>query len=169
MKVLGGGVIERSDLAGNNGIVHTIGSILIPADASVDQYIQADSRFTFLKRLIAKAGNPNNLFPSQTPFTLLAPTDAAFTKMSMEEQNKLLGSPDEIRSFLRKHIFKGAFYSNILSVNLEYGMRNIDGGIVTVKRPSVDIITFNGDTQIVTKDIMISEGVMHAIDNVLSN
>ncbi|WP_087018792.1 fasciclin domain-containing protein [Thaumasiovibrio subtropicus] len=99
------------------------------------------------------------------PFTVFAPTDAAFAKLPEGTVESLLKpeNRDKLVAILTYHVVPGKVISKDV-VNLESAM--------TVQGDAVDISAMNGmvmvDTaNVVQTDIMASNGVIHVIDSVI--
>lgn len=109
------------------------------------------------------------------PFTLFAPTDAAFDTMFNElgadAFTAFTSDPEALRAVLLHHVAEGA----ITSTDFVAGdLVMLDGGIVTVDPDAAGGITFtsNGVVSRVNDpatqlDIAASNGVVHAIDRLL--
>jgi uncharacterized surface protein with fasciclin (FAS1) repeats len=103
---------------------------------------------------------------SDGPFTLFAPTNAAFARLPDGTVDSLLlpENLDQLVAVLTYHVVPGAVTSDQLA-----GQR-ID--VDTVQGQSVHIdarngVVINGSSRGVSADIMGSNGVIHAIDRVL--
>ena len=99
------------------------------------------------------------------PFTVFAPTDAAFAKLPAGTVDALLKDLPKLRSILTYHVIAGKVASgDIVKAN---GAKP-----VTVNGLPLDIVVRNGQVlvngaQVVTADIQASNGVIHVIDSVL--
>ena len=126
----------------------------------VDTAVAAGT-FTTLVDLVTTAGLVDTL-RSPGPFTVFAPTDAAFPSGADLDAFKADTDLDTLISILTYHVVPGT----ILSTDL------VDGAMVTtVEGSNVTISLANGamvnDANIVTADIETSNGVIHVIDAVL--
>ncbi len=98
------------------------------------------------------------------PFTVFAPTNAAFAAIPEEELNAILEDKELLTSILTYHVVAGA----VLAADLQPSQE-----VPTVQGDTVDIqvsdagATING-CNIVTTDIEASNGVIHVIDCVLT-
>jgi uncharacterized surface protein with fasciclin (FAS1) repeats len=99
------------------------------------------------------------------PFTVFAPTDAAFAKLPAGTVEALLADKEKLASILTYHVVSGNVMSNqIVKAN---GAKPS-----TVNGQAVDIVVRGGKVyvngaQVVTADIVASNGVIHVIDAVL--
>merc|ERR1719478_806315 len=76
---IGGATVSTADLECSNGVIHVIDTVLLPAKNNVVQTALAAGTFTTLAAALTKANLVDTL-SGAGPFTVFAPTDAAFTK-----------------------------------------------------------------------------------------
>lgn len=124
-----------------------------------------------------KAANLDVLLDREGPFTVFAPSDNAFTKISTDKFNYLLQSEDkmQLKSLLRYHIIKGEVSaSKILKALCRGGGRTtlttIQGTNIRVSFKGNDIILTDnlGDSAKITiADLEQSNGIIHQIDRVI--
>ncbi len=125
--------------------------------------ITALGNFTTLLKTLESAGLTETL-KTEGPFTLFAPTDAAFAALPEGTIDGLLASsPDDLSQILLYHILPG----EILSADLADGTTIVtaQGGTVAVT-VTPEGIKIN-DATITISDIETSNGVIHVIDAVL--
>jgi uncharacterized surface protein with fasciclin (FAS1) repeats len=98
------------------------------------------------------------------PFTVFAPTDAAFAALPAGTLDDLLKpeNKDKLKSILLYHVVSGKVMSSDLkgTVNAD----SLQGG--KLKIVAAEGVTVNGAT-VVTADVAASNGVIHVIDAVL--
>jgi len=134
-------------------------------EATVAETVVA-SDFTILTAALDAAGLTETL-AGEGPFTVFAPTDAAFEAafealgVSAED---LLADTDTLTSVLLYHVAEGA----VLSSDLEDGqtITTLNGADITVS-VSDEGVMLNGVANVVLADVTASNGVIHAIDAVL--
>ncbi len=125
---------------------------------------QKDGSYTTLIEAINKAGLAGTL-AAGGPFTVFAPSNAAFAKLPKSEVEELLSDRDKLREVLKYHVVKGrvsaedlAQKRSIPTLQGEFLMIDSkdDGGTIVV------------DGAIVTKpDIKAGNGIIHEIDFLL--
>lgn len=133
---------------------------------TVGTIVEVASGNTSFKTLVAavKAADLVKTLSGKGPFTVFAPTDAAFAALPKGTLEKLLKpeNKETLTKILTYHVVSGAVYS-----------KNIKpGNVKTVAGSSVKIQLKKGTVSIdkakVTKaDIKASNGVIHVIDKVL--
>ncbi|WAL61242.1 fasciclin domain-containing protein [Thermocoleostomius sinensis] len=125
--------------------------------------VESDGSFSTLSQAIQAAGLEQTL-SEPGPYTVFAPTDEAFAALPPEVQEQLLQpeNQDVLRQILSYHVVPGSITSPSIT----------PGEVETVAGPSVTIddaagqITVDG-ANVVEPDIIASNGVVHAIDQVL--
>ncbi len=97
------------------------------------------------------------------PFTVFAPTDAAFAALPAGVLDALL--LPENKEVLVKILTYHVVAANVLAADVTDGdVATVEGQ--TVKLSTADGVTVNG-AKVVTADVLASNGVIHAIDAVL--
>jgi uncharacterized surface protein with fasciclin (FAS1) repeats len=95
------------------------------------------------------------------PFTVFAPTDAAFAKIPKADLDALLKDKAKLKAVLTYHVVPG----KVMSTDLKAG------NVTTVQGSPVMISTTGGamvnNAKVVTADVAADNGVIHAIDTVL--
>jgi uncharacterized surface protein with fasciclin (FAS1) repeats len=100
------------------------------------------------------------------PYTVFAPTNAAFEALGEDTLNSLLkpANKSELSEILTYHVVPGELTSSELSDGQK--LKTVQGGTLTVKIADGEV-TVNGAT-VVTPDVEASNGVVHVIDEVLT-
>jgi uncharacterized surface protein with fasciclin (FAS1) repeats len=99
------------------------------------------------------------------PFTVFAPTDAAFAKLPAGALDALLADRDALRKVLTLHVVPG----RVLAADI---LRSNGATPRTVNGATVDVVVRDGKVyvngaQVVSADVQASNGVIHVIDTVL--
>lgn len=125
----------------------------------VDTAVKA-GKFKVLVSLVKKAGLVATL-KSPGPFTVLAPTDAAFAKLPKSLVAKLTANPALLKKVLTYHVISGTVMSTDLS---KMSAKTVEGESINVK---VDPKPMFNNASVFMADVKASNGVIHAIDTVL--
>ena len=129
----------------------------------VDTAINADD-FNTLVTAITEADLVEAL-KAEGPFTVFAPTDAAFAALPEGVLDGLLENTDELRNVLLYHVVSGKVMAEDV-VGLDGEMvETLFGEDVMVKVE--DGMVYINDAQVITTDIEATNGVIHVIDAVL--
>ena len=134
-------------------------SIAFAADI-VDTAISA-GQFKTLVKAVQEAGLVDTL-KGKGPFTVFAPTDAAFAKLPPGTLEALLNDKAKLAEVLTYHVVPGKVKSGDIK----------PGAVKTVQGQSVQLSTKGGavmvnDAKVTKADIMASNGVIHVIDTVI--
>ena len=129
----------------------------------VDTAIEADD-FNTLATALTEADLIETL-KGEGPFTVFAPTDAAFAALPEGALDDLLANKEELTNVLLYHVVPGkVMASDVVTLDGE--------SVETASGQSVNISVEDGmvyvnDSQVTTTDIEASNGVIHVIDAVL--
>lgn len=126
----------------------------------VDTAVAAGS-FTTLVAAVKAAGLVDTL-KSAGPFTVFAPTDAAFAKLPAGTVEGLLKDIPTLTKILTYHVVSGAVMSS--DIKGVMSPATVQGG--TLKIDPTHGVKVN-DATVVTADIKADNGVIHVIDTVL--
>lgn len=122
---------------------------------------KAAGTFTTLLKAIDAAGLTAT-FAGAGPFTVFAPTDAAFAKLPPKDLEELLADKTKLEALLQYHVVSGALDSKALAT--QKSLKTVQGGDLAVDAATGIKI---GGAVVVTPDVVASNGVIHAIDTVL--
>jgi uncharacterized surface protein with fasciclin (FAS1) repeats len=122
----------------------------------------AAGSFTTLTSLLERADLANTL-AGKGPYTVFAPTDEAFAAVPKETLDALAADPDMLRAVLLYHVVEGeARASDVASMR---SAETLNGK--SVRLQSNDGTVSIDGARVVKADVNASNGVIHAIDEVL--
>lgn len=157
-------VVPTLAVAGNCGSGDAKASKASEASAKTTMSIYATAQeagFTTLAAAV-KAAGLEEVLSNDGPFTVFAPTDAAFAKLPEGTVEKLLANPEQLKQILLYHVASGKVASADV-VKLTSAM--------TLNGQNVAIDARNGvminDAMVIAADVMADNGIIHAIDTVL--
>jgi uncharacterized surface protein with fasciclin (FAS1) repeats len=112
-----------------------------------------------------KAAGIYDLFVGTGPFTVFAPSNAAFDKLGKKKVDELLlpQNKDQLTEILINHVVPGKYLTNTLKTE---SLKSIGGKELKVGKTNGEI-TVNG-AKVVRTDLVGSNGVIHIIDTVLT-
>jgi transforming growth factor-beta-induced protein len=164
-------IIVATDIEASNGVIHVIDAVILPpsmqaqAEAPtpdiVDTAIAADD-FNTLVTAVQAAGLVDAL-KGEGPFTVFAPTDAAFAALPDGTLDSLLADTDALSQILLYHVVPGAVMAADVTDGLEPATLQGEAVSFSVSDDGVMINQAN----IVATDIAASNGVIHVIDAVI--
>jgi transforming growth factor-beta-induced protein len=165
--------VTATDIAGSNGVVHVIDQTLMPPSQTVVEIAvalstAASAEFTTLVALLTDPAQADvlNAIVGDGPYTILAPTDAAFAEISDVTSGL---SAAQISEVLKYHVIGAQAYSTDLVDGLAPATFNSQtltfnvGSNVTIS----DQDTSNTDATVISVNINGTNGVIHVIDKVL--
>ena len=129
---------------------------------TIAQTAAGSNQFDTLVSLLGKAGLVETL-NGKGPFTVFAPTDAAFAAIPTDQLNAILADKAQLTKILTYHVVPG----EVMAADLQPTQM-----VKTVEGQDLDIKVTNGAAtvngcNIVKTDIKASNGVIHVIDCVL--
>jgi len=132
----------------------------VPAKNIVDTAIAAGNFTSFVACL--KAAGMTDAFTGKGQFTVLAPTDEAFGKLATGAVDALLKDTAKLKSVLNYHVFSGAMKANDMKPG---EVMTLQGTTASFSATGAEI-HING-ARVIQRDIIASNGVIHAIDTVI--
>ena len=162
-----GATVTTADVQASNGVIHIIDAVILPpldpVLSDIPTIAQSTGVHDSLVAALTKASLVETL-QGDGPFTVFAPTDAAFTEAGIDLDTFV--SDEEIAvlaDILLYHVYSGAVASTDVTDGLTVTMVNGDDASFTV---TADAVTIEGAT-VTTPDQIASNGVVHVIDKVL--
>lgn len=136
-----------------------------PAAAQQQNIVQVASGNNNFETLVqaVQAGNLAGTLSGAGPFTVFAPTDAAFDKLPDGALDGLLANRAQLRDVLTYHVVQGELTAEALQGRSYVTALNGDRIPVRVMNGQVMV----GNAVVVTPNVRASNGVIHAIDGVL--
>jgi transforming growth factor-beta-induced protein len=160
-----GANVVATDIACSNGVIHVIDTVILPNDKNIVEVAASNGSFNTLVAAVKAAGLVETL-SGKGPFTVLAPTDAAFAKLPAGTLENLLKPENKkaLIEILTYHVVPGvAAYSDQVVKMSEVPTVLGSPVKVTVKDGKVML----GNATVAIADVETSNGVIHAIDTVL--
>ena len=133
-----------------------------PAERNIVQTAVAAGQFKTLTKLVNQAGLAGAL-QAKGPYTVFAPTDAAFAKVPKATLQALAKDKAKLRAVLLYHVAKGRVTA--AKVVKLHSVKTLNGQSLKV-RVSHGTVTIGG-ARVITADIGASNGVIHVINKVL--
>ncbi len=155
--------VVKTDIPCSNGVIHVVDQVLMPATKDIVGTAVDAGQFTILAKALTSAGLVEVL-SSKGPFTVFAPTDAAFAKLPKETLDSLLEprNKEMLIKILKNHVVDSRVYADQLSNSV---ITPLGGGKLKVevgeRGAHID------GAGVVRADVEATNGVIHAIDRVL--
>jgi uncharacterized surface protein with fasciclin (FAS1) repeats len=151
------------DLFADNGVVHVIDAVLIPAITVYDVIVNSADH-NILEAAINAAGL-DEVLSTGGPFTVFAPTDAAFAALPPGTVEALLQDPSgDLTQILLYHVLGDVY--NSFDLFFSGGvLQTLQGQDIEIAFDGTDLLI--NDAKIIVYDIFTFNGVVHVIDAVL--
>ena len=131
-------------------------------EKNIVQTAQAAGNFKTLTKLVVKAGLADTLSNSG-PYTVFAPTDAAFRKVPKSTLKSLAKHPAKLRAVLLYHVVAGRVPSS--QVVMLKSAKTLNGKSVRIHTAGGKV--FVNNAKVIKADINASNGVIHVVNRVL--
>lgn len=138
-----------------------VSAFTLPAFAKdIVQTAQDNGSFNTLVVALKEAGLVDTL-KGKGPFTVFAPTDAAFAKIPKADLDALLKDKAKLTAVLTYHVVPG----KVMAADVKAGpVKTVQGGSLTVA--TMGGVTVN-QAKVTATDIVADNGVIHVIDSVV--
>jgi transforming growth factor-beta-induced protein len=162
--------VTKKNLRARNGVVHLIDTVILPTDKDIVDIAAGNPEFSILVAAVQAAGLVDTL-KSAGPFTVFAPTNAAFASLLQElnvTADQLLANKPLLTQVLTYHVLA----SRSLAASLTDGLAlaTVQGQPVKFKKTGsgLSILDASGRTSnVVIANVQATNGVIHAIDRVI--
>lgn len=172
VKINGVSNVVATDIDANNGVIHKVDAVIgLP---TIVTHATANPQFTSLVSALTRSDMPNFVGilsgTANSPFTVFAPTNTAFSSLLTEigAANLAAIPKTTLENTLKYHVVTGA---NVGSNNLTNNMMvpTFQGGSFKITTTGGAKITDNNNrvSNIIVTDVQCSNGIIHAIDKVL--
>lgn len=158
-----GAQIFLTDVQCSNGVIHILDDVMLPELRDVVEVATQTPGFTILSAALTTAGLVDDL-QTAGPFTIFAPTDAAFANLPPGTVERLLlpQNRDELIAVLTYHVVPAKVYRDQVK----------SGKVPTLQGENLQVRAAHGkmwvnQAQVGLVDIEASNGIIHVIDAVL--
>jgi uncharacterized surface protein with fasciclin (FAS1) repeats len=125
--------------------------------------VSTNENFSTLLTAVETAGLVETL-SGEGPFTVFAPTNAAFAAIDEATLNALLADPATLEQVLLYHVVEGeVLAADVVGLS---EATTVQGQPITIMVDG-ETVTLNDSATVVETDITASNGVIHVIDSVL--
>ena len=131
-------------------------------DKNIVQTAAAAGQFKTLTKLLRRAGLVGAL-QQPGPYTVFAPTDAAFKKVPKQKLNVLLRNKAKLRAVLLYHVVPGKVAAaDVVKLS---SAKTLNGKSVRIRVSGTNV--FVNSAKVTAPDVMASNGVIHVVNRVL--
>ena len=184
-KFINGSKIIATDVQASNGVIHAIDKVMLATGADVanstialtQSKVFTSPELTFLLEAVLYCDLAGALSNPNGPYTVFAPTDAAFKQLGVI-LGVPLNKPSDIRSLpkatvtqvLLTHVFSGSKFTSELNAGTQTAL---NGQSITLGAYNNGVLTVKGNgngasvANMVIPDVQCTNGIVHVIDRVL--
>lgn len=127
---------------------------------SVADTLAAAPELSTLSSLVVKAGLTETL-KGTGPFTVFAPTNAAFAKVPAKTMDDLAKDPEKLKAVLTYHVVPG----KVMAGDVKNGnVKTVNGSNLALSKAG-DFVTVE-DGMVQKADVVATNGVVHIVDSV---
>ena len=159
--MIDGATVAAADVMASNGVIHVIDSVILPRPNLVETAVEAGS-FSTLVKAVQEAGLVETL-AEKGPFTIFAPSDAAFAKIPEADLKAVLADKKKLTEILTYHVVPGRKLAS--DVVGEHWLTTASGSALKVDAGK-GVAMVDG-AKIVSTDVIAGNGVIHVIDSVV--
>lgn len=152
-----------TDVQASNGVIHVIDTVITPPSGNIAEVLQQDGRFGTLLTAVNAADLAETL-STGGPFTLFAPTDAAFRRLPAGTVQALLGDIPQLTDILLYHVVEGRVFAGDVVGLTEAA--SVQGEAIAISTSGASVI-LNGESNVTGVNILAENGVIHVIDRVI--
>jgi uncharacterized surface protein with fasciclin (FAS1) repeats len=168
--------VSAQDKMSGEKTVNVGGAPMYPSKNIIQNAVNSKDHTTLVAAV--KAAGLVDTLQGAGPFTVFAPTNAAFAKLPAGTVDSLL-KPEakaKLTAVLTYHVVPGRLSAAALMKAVKDGggeakYKTVEGDELTIRQPSAGMLTVTdgkGDVSAVTiPDVMQSNGVIHVVDTVL--
>lgn len=159
------GALVEKEIVASNGVILVISSFLHPRPTyTIADMLSLDSRFSYLNQALEVAGL-KDIFMTGGPFTFFAPTNEAFSYLDGQSASK-----EWAVEMILNRVVDGTIFSPGLAgqtFTAETGGKITVGGEGENGALSVTVSGADQKAAIQETDLLVTNGVVHAIDRIL--
>jgi uncharacterized surface protein with fasciclin (FAS1) repeats len=160
---IAGALISTTDIKVRNGVIHVIDKVIMPPLSLVGVAL-SNPDFSTLATAVQAAGLADAL-GAGGPYTVFAPTNAAFAKIPEADLNALIADQAALTNVLLYHAADGVVPASV-AVSLDKATMKNGAELDFTYNPEQMTLDV-GPARVVTTDIWARNGVVHVIDTVL--
>jgi uncharacterized surface protein with fasciclin (FAS1) repeats len=155
------GISMKTSIAGNAGVlaVCLIATQTLASDL-VDTAASSGEAKSFVAAL--KTVELSQSLKKDGPYTVFAPSDAAFNKLPPDTKNELMRDKTKLEKVLAYHVIPG----KVMVADVKPGkVQTLQGELITIKSDNGKVTV--DDANVTQSDVTADNGVIHLIDTVV--
>lgn len=166
--------VSKADISADNGVIHRINGILLPALGNLSQLVARDTSYSLLSAAVTRAARSNaalgTALTGTSPYTVFAPTNAAFRAAGYGSASAIANADSsKLASILGNHVLTGRVFGSDLKAG---SVPTVGGNSITFARSGTGYTVAgsgNGSqaATIAANNNVATNGVVYSIDRVL--
>ncbi|NCG18186.1 MAG: fasciclin domain-containing protein [Rhodobacterales bacterium] len=153
--------VTVADVQASNGVIHIVDAVLLPPPTITD--IARDNPDFSILYTALQASDLDTVLMEEGPYTVFAPTDAAFGKLPEGTVDALLGDIPALTDILLYHVHAGRLPAADVLASANVTMAQGDDAAVAMDGATPTI----AGAAIVATDIPSRNGLIHILDDVM--
>ncbi|XP_047463389.1 periostin-like isoform X2 [Mugil cephalus] len=155
-------IIHGNQVA-TNGVVHVIDRVISAVGNTIKDVLEVTDELSSFSTAALESGMMDKLGdPGQ--YTLFAPTNEAFDKLSPGYLERIMGDKEVVAALVNYHLLNSVQCAEAIMAGTAY--ETAEGSTIEIGCDG-DSLTVNGIKMVLKKDIVTTNGVIHLIDKVL--
>ncbi|XP_068600896.1 periostin-like isoform X2 [Brachionichthys hirsutus] len=155
--------ILHGNQVATNGVVHVIDRVISAVGSTIKEVLDLNDELSTLNGAMLASGMMDKL-DQPGHYTLFAPTNEAFNKLSPGYLKRIMEDKDVIAALVKYHLLNSVQCSEAIMAGSVY--ETAEGSSIEIGCDG-DSLTVNGIKMVLKKDIVTTNGVIHLIDQVL--
>uniref|UniRef100_A0A3B4ULN4 Periostin n=1 Tax=Seriola dumerili TaxID=41447 RepID=A0A3B4ULN4_SERDU len=155
-------IIHGNQVA-TNGVVHVVDRVISSVGNTIKEILDVNDDLSSFNAAALASGMMDKL-DQPGHFTVFAPTNEAFDKLSPGYLERIMGDKAIIAALVNYHLLTSVHCSEAIMAGSVY--ETAEGSTIEIGCDG-DSLTVNGIKMVLKKDIVATNGVVHLIDQVL--
>ncbi|PRY87878.1 transforming growth factor-beta-induced protein [Marinilabilia salmonicolor] len=158
--------IVQTDVMADNGVIHVIDQVVLPL--SITGHAVANADFASLAAAVTKAGLADALADESALYTVFAPVNSAFDQLLSDLGVTLDDlTADDLTPILLYHVVDAFVPAADVASGYVPTLSPAQDRNVSLQIGVGDGVMLNGSSNVVATDVVATNGIIHAIDEVV--
>nr|CAB3262955.1 uncharacterized protein LOC100185777 [Phallusia mammillata] len=147
------------DVINDNSVVYFIDNIIQPVTESMLDHLARKDEFSEFLSALKETGLDERVVSANGSFTLFAPSNQAFTSIPAAHK-----TGDCLKTLMRNHIVDHVMCTPVASVHAAHVLTNLGENVTMERRDGTLHVK---ESEIITSDVMTTNGVIHVINKMV--
>lgn len=146
--------------------IQKVNKVLMPPHESLMDLINKDKDLSMFRQAVETSG-VSEWLSIDGRYTVLAPTNRAFTFLNQWRLDKLLNNPRNLQEFVNRHIINRMIVKCEVPQTGTYGIKSRQGDLTVFNYDTRGNMLVNDLINVVETDVLATNGVLHKVEDVL--